>query len=82
MPPPTAPPGTKGEHLTARTVPPQGGNVRGPIGLGFRVPAIVVSPWTRGGLVCPDVFDHTSCSRLLEARFGAEVPTSRSGADR
>ena len=48
VPPPTAPPGTKGEHLTSRKMPPQGGNVRGPIGLGFRVPAIVVSPWTRG----------------------------------
>ena len=74
VPPPTAPPGTKGEHLTARKMPPQGGNVRGPIGLGFRVPAIIVSPWTRGGLVCSDVLDHTSVLRLIEARFGAEVP--------
>ena len=74
VPPPTAPPGTKGEHLTARKMPPQGGDVRGPIGLGFRVPAIIVSPWTRGGFVCSDVLDHTSVLRLIEARFGAEVP--------
>ena len=74
VPPPTPPPGTKGEYLTARKMPPQGGNVRGPIGLGFRVPAIIVSPWTRGGFVCSDVLDHTSVLRLIESRFGAEVP--------
>src|SRR5690606_19599598 len=32
----------------------------GPIGLGFRVPLIVASPWSRGGYVCSQVFDHTS----------------------
>ncbi len=74
VPPPTAPPGTKGEYLSTRTMPSQGGNVRGPIGLGFRVPAIIVSPWSRGGFVCSDVFDHTSVLRLIETRFGAEVP--------
>ena len=41
-----------------------------PVGLGVRVPAIVVSPWTRGGHVCSQVFDHTSVLRLMEARFG------------
>ncbi|MEO6982145.1 MAG: phospholipase C, phosphocholine-specific, partial [Edaphobacter sp.] len=30
-----------------------------PYGLGVRVPMIVVSPWTRGGWVCSEVFDHT-----------------------
>ena len=37
-----------------------------PIGLGFRVPCIIVSPWTQGGWVCSDVSDHTSCLRFLE----------------
>ena len=41
-----------------------------PIGLGIRVPAIVVSPWTRGGWVCSEIFDHTSTLRFLEKRFG------------
>src|SRR5581483_9537239 len=72
--PPTAPPGTKGEYLTIRRLPVQAGGIRGPIGLGFRVPCIVVSPWTRGGFVCSDTFDHTSVLRLIERRFGAEVP--------
>ncbi|MBI1190829.1 MAG: phospholipase C, phosphocholine-specific [Tepidisphaera sp.] len=36
------------------------------IGLGFRVPMIVASPWSRGGCVCSQVFDHTSCLMLLE----------------
>jgi phospholipase C len=45
-----------------------------PIGLGFRVPTLVVSPWSRGGGVCSDVFDHTSTLRFLEQRFGVEVP--------
>lgn len=32
----------------------------GAIGLGFRVPMIIASPWTKGGKVCSQVFDHTS----------------------
>jgi phospholipase C len=43
---------------------------RTPYGLGVRVPMVVVSPWTRGGWVCSEVFDHTSVLRFLEARFG------------
>lgn len=43
------------------------GAVRGnSIGLGFRVPMIVASPWTRGGCVCSQVFDHTSVLQFLE----------------
>src|SRR4029453_16842225 len=45
------------------------GNVRGPYGLGIRVPMIVVSPWSKGGWVCSEVFDHTSLIRFLERRF-------------
>lgn len=38
----------------------------GAIGLGFRVPLVVASPWSRGGKVCSQVFDHTSIIRFLE----------------
>ncbi len=41
-----------------------------PYGLGPRVPMLVISPWSRGGYVCSEVFDHTSVIRFLEARFG------------
>jgi phospholipase C len=34
----------------------------------------VISPFSRGGLVCSKVFDHTSLLRFLERRFGPEVP--------
>ncbi|MGV3763632.1 alkaline phosphatase family protein [Parapedobacter sp.] len=37
-----------------------------PIGLGFRVPLVVASPWTKGGWVNSEVFDHTSCLQFLE----------------
>jgi phospholipase C len=47
---------------------------RQPVGLGNRVPMIVVSPWTRGGWVCSETFDHTSVLRFLEKRFGIEEP--------
>jgi len=47
---------------------------RQPIGLGPRVPMIVVSPWTKGGWVCSQVFDHTSVLQFLEARFGVLEP--------
>jgi phospholipase C len=41
-----------------------------PYGLGPRVPMYVISPWSRGGWVNSEVFDHTSVIRFLEARFG------------
>jgi phospholipase C len=46
----------------------------GPYGLGIRVPMIIVSPWTRGGWVNSQVFDHTSLIRFLEARFADGRP--------
>src|SRR5271163_2225281 len=45
-----------------------------PIGLGMRVPGIMVSPWSRGGWVCSEVFDHTSIIRFIERRFGVNEP--------
>ncbi|WP_328379959.1 phospholipase C, phosphocholine-specific [Streptomyces sp. NBC_00440] len=45
-----------------------------PIGLGPRVPLLVISPWSRGGWVCSETFDHTSVLRFLEARFGIHEP--------
>ncbi len=51
-----------------------GGNVAGPYGLGVRVPMIVVSPWTTGGYVNSEVFDHTSIIRFMEQRFGVHEP--------
>ena len=36
------------------------------IGLGFRVPLVIASPWSRGGWVCSEVFDHTSSLQFLE----------------
>jgi len=72
--PPTPPRGTKGEFVTVPRLPAVAEGIRGPIGLGFRVPMLVVSPFSRGGLVCTDTFDHTSTLRFLETRFGVEVP--------
>ncbi|HRQ49997.1 MAG TPA: alkaline phosphatase family protein, partial [Agriterribacter sp.] len=37
-----------------------------PIGLGFRVPMVIASPWSRGGKVCSAVYDHTSTLQFLE----------------
>ena len=45
-----------------------------PYGLGPRAPMYVVSPWSRGGWVNSEVFDHTSVIRFLEARFGVAEP--------
>jgi phospholipase C len=76
VPPLTAPPGTPGEYVTATPVPDPSveGGITGPIGLGFRVPMLILSPFSRGGFVSSDLFDHTSILRFLETRFGAEVP--------
>jgi len=73
-----APPGTPGEYVTAPAVPDPTviGNppINGPIGLGFRVPMLIISPFSRGGFVSSALFDHTSVLRFLETLFGAEVP--------
>jgi phospholipase C len=73
VPPPTPPAGTADEFVTLTS--PGGTPGDGlPIGLGFRVPTTLVSPWTVGGNVCSDVLDHTSLLRLLEMRFGVTAP--------
>jgi len=48
----------------------------GPYGMGIRVPMVVISPWSKGGYVNSQLFDHTSMIRFLEARFGGETQTS------
>jgi phospholipase C len=45
-----------------------------PYGLGPRVPMYVISPWSKGGWVSSEVFDHTSVIRFLERRFGVAEP--------
>jgi phospholipase C len=61
--PPVPPEGTPGEFVDGL-----------PIGGGFRVPCIVISPWTAGGWVCSEPFDHTSILRFLEAFTGVREP--------
>ena len=46
----------------------------GPIGLGQRVPLLVISPWSKGGYVNSQVFDHTSVIKFIEKRFGVKEP--------
>jgi phospholipase C len=50
------------------------GYAPGPVGLGARVPMLVISPWSKGAWTCSEVFDHTSVIRFLETRFGAHEP--------
>jgi phospholipase C len=57
--PPVAPPNTPHEFVNGL-----------PVGGGFRVPCIVVSPWTAGGWVCSENFDHTSVLQFLELFTG------------
>jgi phospholipase C len=61
--PPVPPPGTPQEFIDGL-----------PIGAGFRVPCILVSPWTVGGWVCSQPFDHTSVLQFLEKFTGVREP--------
>ncbi|MGW8379567.1 phospholipase C, phosphocholine-specific [Streptomyces sp. ODS28] len=63
VPPPVPPPGTEDEFWEDS-----------PTGLGMRVPMTVISPWTVGGYVCSQVFDHTSMIRFLEKWTGVREP--------
>ena len=44
-----------------------------PVGLGYRVPLLIASPWSRGGWVNSQVFDHTSVVQLLESWISRKV---------
>ncbi|MFF2506574.1 phosphocholine-specific phospholipase C [Streptomyces sp. NPDC058067] len=61
--PPFPPAGTPDEFVDGQ-----------PIGLGNRVPMWVISPWSRGGWVNSQVFDHTSVLRFLEVVTGVQEP--------
>lgn len=61
--PPVPPPGTPGEFVDGT-----------PIGGGFRVPCIIVSPWTAGGWVSSEPFDHISVLQFLEKLTGIREP--------
>jgi phospholipase C len=67
VPPPVPVPGTAGEaYLTAPPATTPGAPAPQPAGLGFRVPLLLISPWTRGGWVAPEVCDHSSVLQFLE----------------
>jgi phospholipase C len=74
VPPPVAPHGTAGEYVTVSPLPRDANDIAGPVGMGFRVPMLVLSPFSRGGHVASEVFDHTSQLRFLEERFGVRAP--------
>jgi phospholipase C len=65
--PPLPPAGTPGEFAQANTTPP---SPNWPIGGGVRVPAFIISPWTVGGYVATEQFDHTSVLQFLERLTG------------
>jgi len=71
--PPPIPPASSSQGLSSVST---AGEISGgkAIGFGPRVPLIVVSPWSRGGYVNSQVFDHTSVIRFLEKRFGVQEP--------
>ena len=78
VPPPVPPVGTPEEFLP-KSQPivdgfPKPFGPPTPIGLGVRVPMTVVSPWSRGGWVNSQVFDHTSVLRFLELWTGVTEP--------
>jgi phospholipase C len=83
--PPVPPAGTPGEFLahdstTGDTKDAGGTSILGPVGLGFRVPLLVVSPFSRNTtptgppMVSSDPFDHTSLLRFIETLFGVPIP--------
>src|SRR5207245_2216030 len=69
--PVTAPPGTPDEYITAPAVPDPTvvgtPPILGPIGLGFRVPMLVISPFSRGGFVSSALFHRASAHPVRTA---------------
>jgi phospholipase C len=50
------------------------------IGFGFRVPALVISPWSRPGTVIHTTYDLTSPLKLIETKFGLSSLTTQDGS--
>src|ERR1700678_3644998 len=71
--PPVPAAGTAGEYLTG-TLPSSADGIAGPIGLGFRTPCLVTSPFSAGRYKDSGTLDHTSPRPLIESRFGVTVP--------
>ncbi len=49
---------------------------------GFRVPAVIVSPYARPDYVCSEVFDHTSVLKLIQEKWNLPPLTARDAAAR
>ena len=47
---------------------------------GFRVPAVIVSPYGRPGYVCSETLDHTSVLKLVEQKWNLPPLTRRDAA--
>jgi len=47
---------------------------------GFRVPAVIVSPYARPDYVCSEIFDHTSVLKLVEQKWNLPPLTRRDAA--
>jgi phospholipase C len=76
---PPTPPASRAEGIstvpiTNEIFPGDAVHPAGPYGFGIRVPMVIVSPWSRGGWVNSQLFDHTSLIRFLEARFADRRP--------
>jgi phospholipase C len=76
---PPTPPQTRAQGLSTVAItneiyPGSSGLASGPYGLGVRVPLVVISPWSKGGWVNSQVFDHTSLIQFVERRFGITEP--------
>jgi phospholipase C len=77
--PPPVPPMSRAQgistvDITNEIFPGSAEHPAGPYGLGQRVPMVVISPWSKGGYVSSEVFDHTSLIRFIEKRFGPQHP--------
>jgi phospholipase C len=71
---PPTPPLSRDQGLSTVAVDTERHTLTGqPYGLGMRVPMLAISPWSKGGWVCSETFDHTSVLRFMEKRFGVRA---------
>jgi phospholipase C len=72
VPPPVPPVSKPYGEMTLADAGAQENNGGVPVGLGPRVPMLIVSPWTAGGQVCSSVLDHASTLLFLEKWLAAK----------
>jgi len=65
------------DHVKPPAAPDTGFTEDDPVG--FRVPAVIISPWVKPGVVCSDYFEHTAFLKAIASNWSVDFPDTEFG---